>query len=388
MYMFGKNEGKVVNDEIKISVIIPVYNAQEYLCKCLDSVVNQTYRNLDIILVNDGSTDASGEICDAYARNNSNIRVFHKENGGQSFARMIGIENAVGDYVTFVDSDDYLDIDTYEQILSSVVEDRLPEMIAYDLLEEYGDYITVKRNQFHEGMYDREHIEKEILPNMLSFGDFFNFGILPNLVCKMVRRDYIQNHEISVCENVRFGEDVDMVFQWIPFLETMQIVSCAPYHYNKRDDSMMGKTVSHEEIMALKEDLEKSFLRSQWKQCLLKQLEDYITFILLLKIPEAVLGEKLCEDSSRIALYGAGGFGHALYKSYGNNVVIWVDQNAEYYKKRGLAVMPVDELIKKQQKYDVIYIAIIDTWLCEEIREYLRLCGINKEIRYYSKSDK
>ena len=201
--MFGKNEGKVVNDEIKISVIIPVYNAQEYLCKCLDSVVNQTYRNLDIILVNDGSTDASGEICDAYARNNSNIRVFHKENGGQSFARMIGIENAVGDYVTFVDSDDYLDIDTYEQILSSVVEDRLPEMIAYDLLEEYGDYITVKRNQFHEGMYDREHIEKEILPNMLSFGDFFNFGILPNLVCKMVRRDYIQNHEISVCENVR-----------------------------------------------------------------------------------------------------------------------------------------------------------------------------------------
>lgn len=388
MYMFGKNEGKVVNDEIKISVIIPVYNAQEYLCKCLDSVVNQTYRNLDIILVNDGSTDASGEICDAYARNNSNIRVFHKENGGQSFARMIGIENAVGDYVTFVDSDDYLDIDTYEQILSSVVEDRLPEMIAYDLLEEYGDYITVKRNQFHEGMYDREHIEKEILPNMLSFGDFFNFGILPNLVCKMVRRDYIQNCKISVCEKVRFGEDADMLFQWIPFLKTIQIISYAPYHYNKRIGSMMERIVCQEEIMALKKDLERTFLRSPWRQCLLGQLADYITFIFLLKNPKVVLGENLCEDNTRIALYGAGGFGLAFYKSYEKNIVIWADQNAEYYKKRGFSVVSVENLILKQQKYDVIYIAIIDTCLCEEIRQYLRSCGIKKEIRYYDISDR
>ena len=378
----------MVNDDIKISVIIPVYNAQEFLCKCVDSIIGQTYQNLDIVLVNDGSTDASGEICDTYARKASNIRVIHKENGGQSSARMAGIRDAVGDYITFIDSDDYLDSDAYEQILASVGKDSLPEMIAYDLLEEYEDHVTVKRNHFHEGLYDRTHIEKEILPQMLSFGDFFDFGILPNLVCKMVRRDFIQKNKINVCEKVRFGEDADMVFQWLPFLKNMQIVSYAPYHYNKRNNSMMGRTVCTREIMALKEDLEGTFLRSQWKKCLLRQLEDYITFLFLLKIPKALLGENLCGDGSRIALYGAGGFGQALYKTYGNNVVIWGDQNAEYYKKRGFSVVSVEELVKKQQKYDVIYIAIIDTQLCEEIREYLRLCGINKEIRYYSKRDK
>lgn len=378
-----------MNDDIKISVIIPIYNAQEFLCKCLDSVINQTYKNLDIVLVNDGSTDASGKICDAYARKASNIRVIHKENGGQSSARMAGIEDAVGDYVTFIDSDDYLDSNAYEQILSSSIgkNDRLPEMIAYDILEEYEDHVTVKRNHFCEGLYDRERIEKEILPQVLSFGSFFDFGVLPNLVCKMVRRDYIQNHKINVCEKVRFGEDADMVFQWIPFLKTLQIISYAPYHYNKRNDSMMGKPVCSTEIMVLKEDLERAFLRSRWKQCLLNQLEDYITFIFLLKMPEAVFGKTLCEDSSRIALYGAGGFGQALYKTYGNNIVIWVDQNTEYYKKRGFPVDSIEELIEKQQQYDVIYIAIIDTQLCEKIKEYLRTCGIRKEIRYYSKSE-
>lgn len=374
-----------MNENIKISVIIPIYNSQKHLCKCLDSVVNQTYKNLDIVLVDDGSTDGSGKTCDIYALKNSNIKVIHKENGGQSSARKAGMDYAIGDYITFMDSDDYIDIDAFEKILSQMDSDIMPEMIVYDLIEEYENHVTIKTNQFKAGVYDRNGIEKEILSQVLSFGSFFDFGILPNLVCKMIKRDYIQKREVDICHKVKFGEDADMVFQWLPFLKSIQIISYAPYHYNKRDDSMMGKTVQIKEIILLQDDLKKAFLKSQWKQCLLKQLEDYITFVLLLKAPDVILGENLCGGSSRIALYGAGGFGQSLYKTYHDSIIMWVDQYYEYYLKKGLLVSDVAKLIEKQEQYDVIYIAIINTQLCEEIRRKLIKCGIKKKIIYFEK---
>lgn len=97
-----------------ISVVIPVYNVEKYLKECLESVLNQTYKNLEIILVDDGSKDSSGEICDEYAKRDSRIKVIHKKNGGLSDARNAGIDAARGEYITFVDSDDYIEEDMYE----------------------------------------------------------------------------------------------------------------------------------------------------------------------------------------------------------------------------------------------------------------------------------
>ena len=102
----------------KISVIVPVYKVEPYLSRCLDSIINQTYRNLEIILVDDGSPDRCGEICDEYARQDSRIRVIHKANGGLSDARNHGIDVAIGDYIAFVDSDDYIATDMYEKMLA------------------------------------------------------------------------------------------------------------------------------------------------------------------------------------------------------------------------------------------------------------------------------
>ncbi len=105
-----------------ISVIVPVYNTREYLERCVNSVLVQTYQDMEIILVDDGSTDGSGEICDGFAERDGRVRVFHKENGGSSSARNLGIENAKGDYVGFVDSDDYVDADMYERLYTAVCE--------------------------------------------------------------------------------------------------------------------------------------------------------------------------------------------------------------------------------------------------------------------------
>ena len=101
-----------------ISIIIPVYNSGEYLQTCLDSIVGQTYKNLEIILIDDGSTDGSAEVCDDYAQKDSRIICIHQSNGGVSKARNRGLEIARGAYIHFPDSDDYLDLDTYEYLLN------------------------------------------------------------------------------------------------------------------------------------------------------------------------------------------------------------------------------------------------------------------------------
>ena len=103
-----------------ISVIVPVYNVEKYLSKCLESIKNQTYTNLEIILVNDGSTDSSGKICEDFANNDSRIKLYHKENGGLSDARNFGIERASGTYFTFIDSDDYITQDYVDYLLKLV----------------------------------------------------------------------------------------------------------------------------------------------------------------------------------------------------------------------------------------------------------------------------
>ena len=108
------------NKNKKISVIIPIYKVEKYLDRCLESVTNQTYKNLEIILVDDGSPDASPEICDKWAKKDNRIKVFHKPNGGVSSARNLGIENATGDYLTFIDSDDTIELETYEKCVAKL----------------------------------------------------------------------------------------------------------------------------------------------------------------------------------------------------------------------------------------------------------------------------
>lgn len=108
---FGKND--------LISIIVPVYNVEKYLVKCLDSIINQTYKYLEIILIDDGSTDGSGRICDEYAKKDNRIKVLHKGNGGLSSARNVGLDMSAGQYIAFVDSDDWLELDMYEYLMKN-----------------------------------------------------------------------------------------------------------------------------------------------------------------------------------------------------------------------------------------------------------------------------
>ena len=120
-----------------ITVICPAYNVEKYIKKCVDSIQNQTYKNLEILLIDDGSTDTTGRICDEFARNDKRIRVFHKENGGLSSARNLGLDNAHGEYLAFVDSDDYIDSEMYETLLKILVREDA-DFVGCSFFDDYG----------------------------------------------------------------------------------------------------------------------------------------------------------------------------------------------------------------------------------------------------------
>lgn len=130
-----------------ISVIVPVYNAEKSLNRCVDSILGQTYRELEIILVNDGSTDRSGEICDCYKKQDRRVRVIHKNNGGQSSARNAGLDIATGDYIGFVDSDDWIVDDIYEHCIEIIGDS---DVVDFQCVHAYSHFVEIKLQADYE----------------------------------------------------------------------------------------------------------------------------------------------------------------------------------------------------------------------------------------------
>lgn len=188
---------------ILISVIVPVYNVEKYLRQCLDSIIDQTYPHLEIILINDGSTDSSGDICDEYAALDSRIRVLHTPNGKQSSARNRGLEIAKGDYITFVDSDDWLELDTYTKCI-----EILQSKIGLDILM-YGYYRDLDGISYKQPILGAENMSnQEAIIALMNRADF-----PPGIPFKLFKREVIlpiRFYEGRVYEDVSFPLEVHL----------------------------------------------------------------------------------------------------------------------------------------------------------------------------------
>ena len=145
----------------KVSIVVPIYNVEKYLKQCIESIINQTLQDIEIILVDDGSPDNCPQICDEYAKKDSRIKVVHKKNGGLSSARNAGIEVATGDFIGFVDSDDYIELDMYEKMYNIAKENHVDFVVSdYYKVSDKGKIITTI--DMNEGIYDKNRIIKEI----------------------------------------------------------------------------------------------------------------------------------------------------------------------------------------------------------------------------------
>ena len=140
-----------------ISIIIPIYNVDKYLTKCIESIVSQTYQDLEIIMVDDGSSDACPQICDQYAEKDSRIVVIHQKNSGVSAARNAGLKVATGKYISFIDADDYIEFDMYENMVRAFeIEDSELVICGYDYVDEDGNTTRLYREKEHEIINQKE----------------------------------------------------------------------------------------------------------------------------------------------------------------------------------------------------------------------------------------
>ena len=266
-------------------MIVPVYNSEQYLKKCIDSILKQDIPEMEVILVDDASTDASGGICDAYAEQHDNIVVYHQENNcGLVRARKKGVELSKGRYVTYVDSDDYLEEDTIRKMLEQICAEDA-DIIACGFQKDDGSQTTVFENRIASGVYEGDGL-RSLYDSILCNEPFFTFGIAPALWVKAFKKEILEEVQYRVPDSITMGEDVAVFFPAL--LQAKKIIvsnDVRGYHY-MISNSTMTKSFSDSYftgINTLCEYLKDVFRESRYRS-LLKQLEVYRSWLVLMGV--------------------------------------------------------------------------------------------------------
>ena len=255
---------------MKVSIIIPVYNAIEYLKACIDSVLQQTYQNLEVILVDDGSTDGSGEICDSYAQSDERVQVIHQENQGVSIARNTGLTQVKGDYVQFVDSDDWLDPNMTEILVEEMKAEV--DLVVCGFYEQNLEYAKVSAPADPKGIYDRNLYLGRITQNPYSF----HYGVLWN---KLFRTELLKK-QVQFQEAMDFGEDFIFNLKYLKHVRKIAVLDQPLYYYVRYNTGslMYRQAVGKAEVEKYKRYLEKRLLIFRNYKQFYKEVEMYDSF--------------------------------------------------------------------------------------------------------------
>lgn len=212
----------------KISIIVPVYKAEKYINRCIDSILAQTFTDWELLLVDDGSPDRSGKICDEYAIKDKRIRVFHKENGGVSSARNLGIDKMQGKYVTFVDADDWIDVETLEVCINKINEGQL------DVLQ----YSWMRVND--EGQVLMKKVIKSDVLGLKDFADNANFNVC--VWGSLIKTNIIRERQICFNTKLKLAEDQIFILTALLYAQRIQSISNTFYNYYYNTESATNNT--------------------------------------------------------------------------------------------------------------------------------------------------
>ena len=310
-----------------ISVIVPVYNVEKYLNRCVDSILNQTFTDFELILVNDGSTDKSGEICEEYKKSDPRIKVIHQKNQGQASARNKGIDASTGKYIFFVDSDDYINVCTLKNLFDAVQKYNVPISICE--VEDVYDYIEHKEVSSYSS-------------TVFSSMDFYFFRcpLVHMPVCKLFLKSLFDNYRFP---EGKIHEDVFLIYKILYEAEKVVYIDCNLYYYFKNPFGTMGRPYSLkrlDEVEAGEQQVE--FFKSKKGDInypeSLKRLMYYYSYHIgeLKKIPE---GKKYARKL-RIKLV-------KLLLSKSRFCKVSIKSNPDYYEKAFPAFMFVYWQIKR-----------------------------------------
>lgn len=385
---------EVIQMKPLVSVIVPVYNTEEYLPRAVESIREQTYAKLEIILVDDGSTDRSGKICGDYAAKDERIHVIHQSNRGIIAAKKAAIRECHGEYVMFVDSDDWIEDRYVDAMLCHMLSSGCA-LVCMNIWIHYGEKTVVEtRNEIPAGIYETDKIARDIF----LYRNTTERGILPYSVLKLYKRELLTRALERIGNDIVFAEDSAILFGIVFQNIRICIADEGYYHYYIRENSVC-RTVNPDYLIELtafykyakqifEEHVEREHLLRQLGIYLLERAKEAVNLRLGLTSEALPIYRQDYEidfsvfftQKKTLILYGAGKVGQDYYKKLScldyRNICFagWVDKNYEKYREAGFDVQPVESI--RDREYDNLLVAVMKENVFNEIKEELKDMGV------------
>ena len=377
--------------KIQVSVIVPIYRIEKYLPKCIDSLLDQSFNDFELLLVNDGSPDNCPNICDDYAKKDSRVKVIHKENGGLLSARKSGLEHSKGKYIAFVDGDDWVD-KFYLGTLFKLAEANNADLVVTGQFREFdGKIETIKPKE--AGVYNENEIKSHIIPNAIYNGRFCEHGISTYVWNKLYKKELLYEILMDVPNEIIMGEDAAITYSYLTISKCLVISRIPLYYYRQRHDSIV-KSLENPKIEYYRLGLLMNFLKVKLshvleENVLNKQIKYYLYSQILVRTGGLILNDSgdilfnpynRIKQNSKIVVYSSGSFGqHILSTNVKTDffkIVKWVDVDFHDLNIGGNIVEPIGSLFKVD--FDFLIIATINPSTYDSIKKELKLIGIDE----------
>lgn len=371
-----------------ISVIVPIYMIERYIGFCIESIIKQKYKNLEIILVVDGSKDRCSDICDLYALKDVRIKVIHKPNGGLVSARKAGLNVAKGDYIAYVDGDDWIDPHFIETLYCAAVSTDA-DMVCAGQTRELFTQTACFINVLPLGVYEDDKL-CELWKHMISCGSFFRPGISTYVWNKLFKREILLKSQLTVDSRISIGEDGAVTYPALMKCRKVAVIDNVSYHYRQREDSMLKQSVGFaDEARKLKYLYD---YMMHWAETLpaeyniSRQITDYILSICIIRSGGRLMNANYSAFGTdyygkNVIIYSAGTFGQQLVTRFSEvdhcSIAAWIDDDYWEYRRCCLNVDPVEAVLTRE--YDFIIIASVDELVTKRVIERLLSLGVSSD---------
>jgi glycosyltransferase involved in cell wall biosynthesis len=378
------------NDNPLVSVIVPAYNVENYIGNCLNSILSQSYQNMEIIVVVKDSSDKTSEICDSFGEQDERVMVLHQKSVGVAMARIDGIRQAQGEYVAFVDGDDLIEPDMISFMVANIGE---CQCITIGVFREVGvNYCTIRKDEYEEKVYQHEELN-EVFSNMIYDRETNLFQPLtPWIWNKLYVTDIMRNVMNTMNPEIKYAEDSLALYQYLLKCKSIRITHKPLYHYRYREDSGIHATdvyavdkatYAYRQLLRCLEQTESKYelvcqLQHWYVVAVTGAINERMGFSDEVHIPRFVYDGTENLRDKKVVLYAAGKMGQDYYRQFtksGIQIEAWVDKNYENYKNCAFEVQPVCNL--KNLSYDLIVVAVEKEAVAQSIRDTLVADGVS-----------
>lgn len=366
---------------VDLSVVVTVYNKCDYIHECLNSILSQTLKNIEIICVDDGSIDGSAAILDDFKKKYNNIKVIHQENKGQIPSKKIGCQMAQGEYITFVDGDDWIETDMYRLLIERLKKNSV-DLISSGEYKRGSEKIK-KFDYLQEGVYVQEDVDL-IMNGLIYQSDIALPLIIPHAVTKIYKSDILKKILNNIDERIRYQEDNAIVWSYLLNCNSVEIVHEAYYHVRdagishsrQRDPLFLARENYFYNYMKKTIENSKYAEKLKWQldKCFVNTISLGINYFMGIDVSSHYMPNYVYdrfENNDKIVIYGSGEIGRRIAEqfidcSYKGNLVAILDRKAGIYLC-GLYSITLEEFLESGIEYDHIIIANANASVREEI---------------------